>query len=136
MVSRLPDNRLAVLFNYAAERGYAPANIMRRTVRIKEVESEPEILTVGECDALLRNADAAILPALALALFCGVRDDEVRRLDWRAVDWEGDSLTIGASVSKVSQRRIVPLRPNVKEWLEPLRKTGGKIMPVGRAALT
>ena len=125
---------LAVLFNYAAERGFAPQNVMRRTVRMKQVEEEIEILTVGECDALIRNADASIRPALALALFCGVRDDEVRRLTWNAVDWEGDSLIIGANVSKVNQRRIVPLRENVKAWLAPLRQTGGLIHPVGRAA--
>ncbi len=125
---------LAVLFNFAAERGFAPENVMRKTIKIKEVEEEIEILTVGECDALIRNADVAIRPALVLALFCGVRDDEVRRLDWRAVDWEGDSLIIGANVSKVNQRRIVPLRENVKAWLAPLRQTGGLIHPVGRAA--
>lgn len=125
---------LAVLFNYAAERGFAPQNVMRRTVRMKEVEDEIEILTVGECDALMRAAHDSIRPALALGLFCGVRDDEIRRLDWRAVDWEGDGLIIGASVSKVNQRRIVPLRPNVKAWLAPLRQTGGLIYPVGRAA--
>jgi integrase len=107
---------------------------MRKTIKIKEVDEEIEILTVGECDALIRNADPAIRPALVLALFCGVRDDEVRRLDWRAVDWEGDSLIIGANVSKVNQRRIVPLRENVKAWLAPLRQTGGLIRPVGRAA--
>ncbi|MES2469983.1 MAG: site-specific integrase [Verrucomicrobiota bacterium] len=125
---------LAVLFNYAAERGFAPQNVMRRTVRMKQVEEEIEILTVGECDALMRGAHDSIRPALALAIFCGVRDDEVRRLDWRAVDWEGDSLIIGANVSKVNQRRIVPLRENVKAWLAPLRQTGGLIHPVGRAA--
>jgi integrase len=125
---------LAVLFNFAAARGFAPENVMKKTIKIKEVEEEIEILTVGECDALIRNADPAIRPALVLALFCGVRDDEVRRLDWRAVDWEGDSLIIGANVSKVNQRRIVPLRENVKAWLAPLRQTGGLIHPVGRAA--
>jgi site-specific recombinase XerD len=125
---------LAVLFNFAAERGFAPEKVMRKTIKIKEVDEEIEILTVGECDALIRNADPAIRPALVLALFCGVRDDEVRRLDWRAVDWEGDSLIIGANVSKVNQRRIVPLRENVKAWLAPLRQTGGLIRPVGRAA--
>jgi integrase len=125
---------LAVLFNFAADRGFAPENVMRKTIKIKEVDEEIEILTVGECDSLIRNADAAIRPALVLALFCGVRDDEVRRLDWRAVDWEGDSLIIGANVSKVNQRRIVPLRENVKAWLAPLRQTGGLIRPVGRAA--
>jgi hypothetical protein len=34
----------------------------------------------------------------------------------------------------VNQRRIVPLRPNVKAWLAPLRQIGGLIHPVGRAA--
>ena len=125
---------LAVLFNFAAGRGFAPETVMKKTIKIKEVDEEIEILTVGECDALIRNADPAIRPALVLALFCGVRDDEVRRLDWRAVDWEGDSLIIGANVSKVNQRRIVPLRENVKAWLAPLRQTGGLIHPVGRAA--
>ena len=43
----------SVRFNYAAERGFAPQNVMRRTVRMKQVEEEIEILTVDECDAFI-----------------------------------------------------------------------------------
>ncbi|MES2467026.1 MAG: site-specific integrase [Verrucomicrobiota bacterium] len=126
---------VANLFNFAAERGYAPAGIMRKTARKKVSSEEPAILTVAQADALIRNAHPSIRAALVIGLFCGCREAEVGKLTWQSVDLEGEVVTIGASISKVNQRRTIRLHPNALAWLQPLRQTGGKIMPSGRAPL-
>ncbi len=119
---------LAVLFNYAAARGFCADGLMRRTPRVKVVESEPDILTVAECGAMLGAAAPSIRAWLALSLFTGIREAEMRRLDWRDVDLENGVVVVGARISKVSQRRTVPIRDNLREWLAPLRQLGGKIL--------
>jgi integrase len=126
---------VANLFNFAAERGYAPAGLMRKTARKKVSSEEPAILTVAQADALIRNAHSSIRAALVIGLFCGCREAEIGKLTWQAVDLEGEVVTIGASISKVNQRRTIRLHPNALAWLHPLRQTGGKIMPSGRATL-
>ncbi len=126
---------LANLFNFAAERGFAPSGIMRKTARKKVSTDEPEILTVAQADALIRNAHPSIRAALVIGLFCGCREAEVGKLTWQSVDIEGEVVTIGASISKVNQRRTIRLKENAVAWLMPLRQTGGKIMPTGREAL-
>ena len=127
---------IAVLFNDAAARGYCAEGIMKRTLRMKTVEKEPGILTVAECAALLRAAAPPVRAAVAIGLFCGVRTEELERLDWRAVDIEAGTLIIGAGVSKVSQRRTIPIRANLRAWLEPLRQLGGPILAGTREVRT
>ena len=126
---------LANLFNFAADRGFAPSGIMRRTARKKVSSDEPEILTVAQADAIIRNAHPSIRAALVIGLFCGCREAEAGKLTWQAVDLEGGVVTIGAGISKMNQRRTIRLHANAVAWLMPLRQTGGKIMPTGRAAL-
>ena len=126
---------VANLFNFAAERGYAPAGLMRKTTRKKVSSEEPAILTVAQADALIRHAHPSIRAALVIGLFCGCREAEIGKLTWQSVDLEGEVVTIGAGISKVNQRRTIRLHPNAISWLMPLRQTGGKIMPTGRVAL-
>ncbi|HWB02804.1 MAG TPA: site-specific integrase [Verrucomicrobiales bacterium] len=120
---------VAVLMNFAAARGLCPAGIMRNTTHISAPEKEPEILSVAECEALLRGAPDGIRAALAIGLFAGVRDAELQRMDWSAVDFENDTIIVKATVAKLAQRRTIPMRPNLRAWLEPLRQLGGSIMP-------
>lgn len=127
---------IAVLFNYAAARGYCAEGMMKHTLRVKTVEKEPGILTVAECAALLRAAAPPVRSAVALGLFCGVRTEELDRLDWRAVDLEGETLVIGSGVSKLSQRRTIRIHPNLRAWLEPLRQLGGPILAGTREVRT
>lgn len=127
---------IAVMFNFAAARGYCAEGVAKRTLRIKTVEKEPGILTVAECSALLHAAPEPVRAAVAIGLFCGVRTEELERLDWRAVDLEGETLSIGAGVSKLSQRRTIPIRANLRAWLEPLRQLGGPILPRTREMRT
>lgn len=127
---------LAVLFNFAAARGYCAEGVMRRTPRIKVVAEEPQILTVAECAAMLNASAPSIRAWLALGLFSGIRDAELKRLDWRDVDLEGGTIVVGASVSKLSQRRTIPIQPNLAAWLEPVRQLGGKILPGKREPRT
>ena len=66
--------------------------------------SAPGILTVEECEKLLRAAeqtDRGMIPWLALGLFCGIRPEEIRRLTWENVKIDRGFVEISGDASKV-----------------------------------
>jgi hypothetical protein len=78
---------------------------------------------------MLEAAAPSIRAWLALSLFTGIREAEMRRLDWRDVDFEGGIVVVGTGISKLSQRRTIPIQPNLRVRLKPVRQTIGKILP-------
>jgi hypothetical protein len=49
---------------------------------VKPSASEAEILAPSEAAELLSHCPGDILPGVVLAMFCGLRQAEVARLDW------------------------------------------------------
>ena len=50
-----------------------------------------------------------IYPALMLALNAGMRDSEIRNLQWERLDLDGAILTVGQSKTKAGEGRTIPL---------------------------
>jgi len=57
-----------------------------------------------------------IHPALMLALHVGMRDAEIRRLQWRSIDLVA-MLTVGDSKSSAGRGRTIPLNSDIKAAL-------------------
>ncbi len=72
--------------------------------------------------ALLENAEDRIRPAIVLGGFCALRQAEIARLDWRAVDLKERVVTLDAGATKTNSRRAVMLPLAAVEWLAPLAK--------------
>jgi len=71
------------LFSFALRRGYVLKNPAALAERAKVKTEKPAILTVAEARALIENAQADFIPAVALGLFAGLRpESEVWPLDW------------------------------------------------------
>lgn len=84
---------------------------------------EPGILTPSEAERLLTAAlthpELEMLGAVTLALFCGLRTEEIKRLDWDAVNL-GESpaiVTIGSQVAKKRRIRHVEIPDIAAQWL-------------------
>jgi integrase/recombinase XerD len=113
-------NRLSTLFSFAVRRGWRSDNPCERIERPHIDYGIPAILTVGEAAKVLTHARRRMprfLPWLVLAMFGGLRPEEIDRLSWDAVDLERGIVTIGAQAAKVRARRIVHLKPVAVEWL-------------------
>ena len=130
------DNYRRTLFTFCAwcvKMGYLDHNPTGAITKTIADERQPEAFTPREVARLLHAAerdDPRLVPYLALAVFGGIRPDELARLDWSAVDLEAGHVHIGAAVAKVRRRRYVHIAPNLKAWLE--RYPGqGKIVPFG-----
>jgi len=111
-------NRLSSFFSFCIRRGYLDKNPVGRVERVRVPHIDPEILTVGECQRLVKVAtetDTGMLTYLGLALFCGIRPDEALRIEAKEIELDRGLIFLKAEKSKVRNRRIVAIT-------EPARK--------------
>jgi integrase len=66
---------------------------------------------------------------LAIGAFAGVREAEIKRLDWSEVDQRRGHIEIKSSKAKSARRRIVEIQPNLREWLRPYAQMTGAVVP-------
>jgi len=71
-----------------------------------------------------------MLPREALAFFCGLRPEELSRLEWQNISIENKLVTVGGDVAKVQgHRRNVEMPDNLLVWLAPFIRREGKVWP-------
>jgi integrase len=68
---------------------------------------------------------------LAIGAFAGVREAEIKRLDWSEVDLARGHIEIKAAKAKSARRRIVPIQLNLAGWLRPYAGRSGRVVPTG-----
>lgn len=120
-----------VLFSHAVTLKACAGNPVDGSFKPKKEDNEVGILTVADASALLTAAHnrPEILPAIAIGMFAGVRDAELKRLDWRDVKFEAGFIEIKASKAKSARRRLIEMRPTLRAWLEPHRVLAGSVWP-------
>jgi integrase len=134
--NRTLKNYLAAISNlvgFAKTKSYLPADWseLDRLDRIK-VGSQPiEIFTPTEMLHLLQHAKDTVLPVLVLGGFAGLRPSETLQMTWERIDWQQNSLIADG---KTGPRRV-PMEPNLRAWLEPLRGAG-PIVTISEAAIS
>lgn len=122
---------LVVAFNDAIAGGFIEEgrNPAAKVKQSKVVEGEVGILAPEQALALLNAAEAEILPAIAIGLFCGLRTAELQRLDWEEVRMDLGHVRVKASKAKSARNRIVPIPDNLRAWLAPYMKASGSLWP-------
>jgi integrase len=120
---------LGVAFSFAVDEKYAPSNPMTPIKKPAAGDADIGILDVDQARALLENASPEILPYFAIGLFAGLRSAEIERLDWSKINFDSGLIEVTAKNAKTAQRRLVAIQPNLREWLTPLRKLSGKVVP-------
>ena len=56
---------------------------------------------------------------LAIGAFAGLREAEIKRLDWSEVDQRRGHVEVKSSKAKSARRRLIEIQPNLREWLRP-----------------
>jgi len=77
---------------------------------------------------LIGAADKRILPMIVIGGFAGLRHAEIARLDWSDIDLEEGFIEVKAENAKTDTRRIVPLKPNLKLFLQKMENKKGKVV--------
>jgi integrase len=125
---------VGVLFSHATKRGLIDVNPITRTAKPKKPNVPPEIFVVDELHALLEAANrihSDVVPMLAVGAFAGLRDAEIKRLDWSEVDLARGHIEVKAAKAKSARRRIIQIQPNLAEWLRPYAAMKGSVVPEG-----
>jgi integrase len=123
---------IGVLFSYAERRRMLDSNPILHTARPKLPDNPPEIFAVDELAELLNAAFTRapdVVPMLAIGAFSGLRDAEIKRLDWSEVDQKRGHIEVKATKAKSARRRIVEMQPNLREWLRPYAEMTGAAVP-------
>jgi len=116
-------SRLSTFFGYAITKKIITANPCDEIESITVDDRTPKILTLAQAQGIMRAAPKDTIGYLTLALFAGIRPDEVRRLHWSQVDFDRALVRVKPEGSKVREGRIVPLTPNAIAWLRIAQAT-------------
>jgi integrase len=129
---------IVTLFEFAKARGYLPKDHdeLASIEAADEGEGEIEIYTPDEMTRLLSAARPDFLPVLAIGGFAGVRAKEIERLTWLDVWQRPGYIEVKAyrktdagkkRVAKTARRRLVPMLPNLAQWLAPYAQQTGRV---------
>ena len=118
------------LFAFAIKRGHITTNPVSHAISPKVRRKRAEILSTEEAANVLMNCEDEILPSVAIMLLCGIRQGEMERLGWRAIDLEDGIITISAQVAKRDvHERFVTMPAALIEWIRPHYQRRGLIKP-------
>lgn len=122
--------RLSAMFSLGIRRKWCLENPTRSLDKPVVERKTPTIVTVEQAAELLRYTSRKkprYVAWLTLALFAGIRPQELDRLSWDNVRLADRSVVIDAAASKVRARRSVDLHPSAVRWLRWAKKHGGEI---------
>jgi site-specific recombinase XerD len=122
---------LYTLFQFAEARGYIfkDGNPVKQTehIAVNNNGDSIEIFTPDELTKLLAHASRQFLPMLVLGAFAGIRAAEIDRLTFEDLFRVEGFVEIAGDTAKTSSRRLVPMLPNLAQWLAPYANDKGKI---------
>jgi integrase len=94
-------------------------------------DADIEILKPAEVKALLHAAEAegtGAAAAYAIAIFGGVRMAELGKLTWG--DIGEDNIEIGKAIAKKHSRRLIPVCPTLRAWMDATRGDAKDTAPI------
>ncbi|MFH1498479.1 MAG: site-specific integrase [Verrucomicrobiota bacterium] len=132
---------ITTLFNFAKRAGYLPrdrATAAGDLSKAKDIGGDIQIYTPRELREALNRLvlfKPEMVPFVAIGAFAGIRTAELGRLRWEDIDFEGNLIEVSAGKSKTSQRRHIPIQPNLAAWLLPFKDCKGAICPSKKTQL-
>lgn len=123
-------NSVQTLFAFAKAKRYLPKDHdeIESVAVVKDRDGEIEVFTPAELSEILKSASERMIPFLVLGAFAGIRHSEIQRLDWKNIHFDDGIIEIGAAKAKTASRRIVPIVPNLREWLVKFRQDSGLVV--------
>ena len=121
---------IANLFQFARSRGYLPKGLSTEADDVETVRDdggEITFLKPVQLALLLEKANPIHQLYLALGAFTGIRSAELLRLEWDEINFRKGHIEVKARKAKTATRRLVPIQPNLMQWLSPYRGQSGKL---------
>ncbi len=132
------NNRLTMLRKclYTAYEWLEIKSTPPKIVWLKCPPPHTDYLTTEECDLLLRHSSGVIREMILAALRTGMRQGEIKGLQWTSIDWHNNSVAIRHSQSDITKslgtpkgnrERHVPLDIDLREALSVRKQTEGYV---------
>src|SRR6266516_4919937 len=128
---------IVTLFNFAKARGYLPKAVPTEAdhvAKAKDRGGEIGIFQPAQLAQLFKNGDEETRLYLALGAFTGLRSAELIRLEWQDLNFAREHIQVAKYKSKTATRRLVPIEPNLMQWLAPYRGKVGRVFVSEHAA--
>jgi integrase len=123
-------DQIVTLFRFARSERYLPKDRTTEAedvAKMKVARKTVEVFTSEELQTILANCRLAWSPWIVLSAFAGIRTFEVLRMDWSNVRWEQKLIDLPPEVTKVNERRIIPMCDALIEALAPWQQTTGRV---------
>ena len=134
-------NTFQSFFNWCIKAGLVTRNPTDAITVPRADDTLPGILTTEQAQALLEAAETqepSLCPYIALGLFAGLRSQELKGLQWSAVNGATNGAAVGhvhvgPDIAKTRQQRYVDIAPNLAHWLEAYHQPSGPVIPINFA---
>lgn len=133
--------QVLAFLHWLTRRDYVTADRRWDLTRAIEPAKDIEIFTPEQVIEALKLAGKerekwkesreCLVPLIAIGAFAGLRNCEICRLHWEDVQLDRDLIHVRASRTKRvknTKARVVPILPNLKEWLQPYAKESGPVV--------
>jgi integrase len=123
-------DQVVTLFRFARSERYLPKERTTEAedvAKMKVARKTVDMFTPEELRIILENTRPVWLPWVFMSAFAGIRTFEVLRMDWSSVRWEQKLIDLPPEVTKVNERRIIPMCDALREALTPWRQATGPV---------
>ncbi len=123
-------DQVVTLFRFARSERYLPKDRTteaEEVIKMKVARKTVAMFTPEELDVILENTRAVWRPWVLISAFAGIRTFEVLRMDWSSIRWDQKLIDLPPEVTKVNERRIVPMCDALVKSLTPWRHTAGPV---------
>lgn len=114
-------NLASGFFSWCKKRGYCTENIASGIDTPRYEPKTPTAIPTEDLRKVLAYAKEHTLmyPYLVIALYGGLRREEIRRLKWSDFDFDTGRIILDSKQTKTRKRRVVTLLGNAAEALKP-----------------
>ncbi len=121
---------IGTFFTYCVKSGYCSTNPADSIEKPKIEHADVEPLTVEQCGRLLKATvehAPKTLAHVAIAMFAGVRSQEILRISWDRIDMDEDMIDMNIKATKKRRRRLIDIHPTLKLWLIEAKQRGARL---------
>lgn len=115
-------------FEFAYNEEWVDENVVSRIEKQRVSRKRVEILDPEKVDELFQIAqtinEGKLIPHLVCAIFCGMRNEEIGRLDWKDINLSKGVIRVDG---KNYRERPVIIPDNARVWLTRFAKAEGKV---------
>ena len=123
-------DQIVTLFRYARSQRYLAKDRTTEAediTKMKVARKTVEMFSPEDLQIIIANTRPVWMPWILISAYAGIRTFEVLRMEWSTMRWEQKLIDLPPEVTKVNERRIIPMCDMLIESLLPWRNAQGPV---------